>query len=410
MNILKYLYPIFIGGIVVTMFCSCNRISKVDEALVNAISSGNLESVVTAVESGANVNHIAGFYSRTNFSMHDSNPASLALFENKVDIFKYLIGKGSNPNYTVKNNYSYLMFAITYLDFDLCEFLIDNKVDVNFESKEFGTALDYMFIVEGLHGQNKEKCFEMANYLLSKGAKVTNKTLEAVLKGQNEDGYCRYDLVQFVLKKLIQSGQKSGLNETLEAAILGDTEKVKQNFLANTFRQTDKNKLLFYSVAFGSVNTVRLILEKDKIALKDDLSNTLLMVAAGYNNLDMVNFVSQAANLEDYNIDGYSALTIALMHNQIENAQRLFSLGAKFQVMDRSSYENREEENLNEVLAKKIDVLELSVYNGHLNSVEFILRNNYSGNVENLQYALDTAIERNEHEIAVFISSFEPKG
>lgn len=388
----------------ISIFTGCFYISQKDEALIDAISAWNYERVVEAVENGADINYIKGFSERTNISMNDKNPASAAYFTGRTDIFKYLILKGADPNYTVNNSYSYLMEAVRKLDTDMCDFLLEQGADINFKSREFGTALDYLF-VEKLPYNDKQCCIGMMEHLLSKGADISQNTLDSALRGYDNDGYCVYDVVQLVLRRLIESGKDSGLDESLEAAISGDTDKVAKNI--KNFKNKDKDKILFFSVAFGSVDTVRLLIENTGIAKKDDYSNNMLMIAAAYNNTDMVDFFIQMDfDIEEHNKEGHTALTLALLNGKTDNADELLSAGAKYQWYGELPDPEAEYADLSDLLAAGTDILDLLSYNNQQYAIDFILHNNYPGDEININRALVTAIERGNNEIANYLFDY----
>jgi ankyrin repeat protein len=333
---------------VFAIFCSaCSLFNKSDKSPLNekeqqqfltSIHFRNYEGIVAAVEKGADVNVLLNFSGiATEFSSRDKNPAAIILSEFGNDkLFNYLISQGSDPNYMSDGDLTYLMCFAG--DIEQSQFLLDQGAEINKEKKsmldgEKGyTALDNL--LSHSHYLDDQKNLAAVEFLLENGARLNDTSLQAVI-GDSSSGD-NYVMTQHVLKKLQDSGQRYEIDPILEAVIDGESEEVVSLIKTQGLPKdkTLQSKILYHSIAFGSVETVELILEQTDIEedYQDAAGNTHLRIAAGYNDQKMIEFFynRHPNKLEKRNSASLTALGMALVRSKFDNAEYLLSIGAEF--------------------------------------------------------------------------------
>lgn len=321
-----------------------NNAKYSDKMLYLSVKDSNLEGVKEAVAAGANLNETAAAQDGT------KNPIRILLYLHSKfpdKITQYLLDHGANPNYTDDTGVSLLMYSAYHTDLETCKLLLDHGVDVNqigndkqdYRSGKINyiahngyTALDYALV-----GQGSAKDIEsIIDLLLKHGAKLDSQTVKASLEGYSNDGYCRYDLVQWILKELKKEGKPSGLDPIVETSILGDNEKVKGLINTNKLSKENELQVLFNTAAFGSIENLNLLLTKglDINALDAD-HNNLLIAAAENGNLSMVNYLlGKRININQMNNDYVTALNKAVENNHYSTAEYLLKKGASLELQD----------------------------------------------------------------------------
>lgn len=374
--------------IILAMFLSaCTAGSKIgtilagkdsDKKLYVGIKNGNIEQVKEGIQEGANINKIESIF------LSESNPFIIALTENEDKIAEYLIDQGANVNYSDNLGRSLLMFSAYNTDEEFCNLLIKHGAKVDKADKSGDTALEY-----ALHDSSKmnteQDIDNLITILINQGEKIKSNTLKAALKADDDygDGHCRYGVMKRILKGLISDGYKSGLDPTLEASMIGNSSKVDELIKSNKMKDETKQQILFYTAAFGNVDTLKLLQENGvDFNSRDRNKNTPLIIASQYGNLQMVKYLlSLGADIRAQSKDGDTALLKAIRSKNYEVTEYLIKSGAVL----------------------KDNVLNVASSNGNLDIIKLIISNGYSLNNESLNLAFASALEYKHFEVAKYL-------
>jgi ankyrin repeat protein len=326
-----------IGNLINNKVDDITGVKECDKMMYSGLEHKNLEVVKEAIQNGANINATAGKEDNGT-----SNPIRIALFLNDRNIVTYLIDHGANVNYMDNTGVSLLMYCAYSGDVSTCNLLIKHGVKVNATSKskvtdaavndihhDGYTALDYA-VLGDMNKETSRELNDTVTLLLNSGAKITTQTLIATMTGDDKAGYCRYALVQKILKSLISSGGQSGLDTAMEAAILGNTSKVEELVNEGKYDQDEKVQILLNVSAFGSADELKLLVSKGfDLNITDQMDNTPLMAAAENGNLDTVKYlITNGVNIESQNINHDTALLLASRNSQNDVTEYLVAQGA----------------------------------------------------------------------------------
>ncbi|MCX7955298.1 MAG: ankyrin repeat domain-containing protein [Bacteroidales bacterium] len=100
-------------------------------AIFYALQSGKIMIIKSLVLNGANVNVYA----------HGYTPLLLAILYNNYEACKFLIEKGANVNFILKDRISLLHYAVKNSDYNIVNLLLLHKSDVNYQDKEGNSPL-----------------------------------------------------------------------------------------------------------------------------------------------------------------------------------------------------------------------------------------------------------------------------
>jgi ankyrin repeat protein len=359
-----------------------------NKGLEYALGASDIELVNEAVEAGADVNKNLSI-----FSGPEASPLWYSIREGQRFIPAYLLSKGADPNFVNDQGISILMFTvganaesgITYAnaeDNDSYKTLLnDKRTKINLKGKLGFTALDYACRDSG----NLDK----VNYLISHGAIITATTMKCAINGYS-DGHCDPPVLKLVLDSLIKQGIPSGLDPEIEAAILGDSNKLLSLYNEGKIKQQNMQMVQFLTAAFGDASTLK------ALTAGVDLNNnfnyeTLLSTASEYGKLETVEYlVSQNVKLETtvgyYNYN--TALTMAIEDNRLDIAKLLQKSDAKFQTQEDSNVEN---------------ALEYACENGNLDMIKWIIDSGYTLTTNQKVGALTYAAQNNRINVLKYL-------
>lgn len=352
------------------------------------LKSKNAENFHEAVKKCRNLQDI-GFEYSFEMTFNTSNTLISSVYD--LDAMTYLLDNGADPN-TADEDVTPLMFYANLGFKPHCDLLLEYGADINLAGKFGLKPIDCALLC----GND----LEFIQYLVEKGATVDAYTLDAALYGNagqgavslfktlhytknfynDEDAYCHYENVRYILQLLQKSGQPIDLDPALQASILGDSaeantiltnsgEKISSEKVsipvdmseieATTFGDisdtisslldkynlseiedildTDENKqlkhsiylnqVLFYVAAFGSLKDIDNILENGPeqfLGIADGQGLKLIFVAIKYNNMENVKYLLE---LDDNQIN--EAMDYAVRSNNIEAAEYLIEKGGK---------------------------------------------------------------------------------
>lgn len=140
------------------------------------------------------------------------------------------------------------MFLAYNTDVPFCEFLIKHGAKVNPKDKKGYTALEYV-LDHSIKATTEDDVNQIITMLLEQGAKIRPITLKAALSGGSNNNETRYSLVKRVVEGVIKEGNKTGINNVLEAAIVGDSSKINKLIYENRMEKEYEQQILFYTAA-----------------------------------------------------------------------------------------------------------------------------------------------------------------
>jgi len=332
-----------------------------DIKLYSGIMDNNLELMNEALEDGANINKIEVS------GMSESNPIWIAIKTHRDKrIIEYLINRGADVNYRDEKGQLLLSFYAYNIEVDFCELLIKRGAKVN-EEYEGDTALEYALGYRGGDKSTEENVDYLVTMFLEHGAKIRPVTLKAALDTTKGSFMNLYRINKKILEGLIKSGYESGLDTAVEAAILGESSKLDNLIKSNKVRKEDEQQILFYTAAYGSVETIKLLESKGiQLESSNEYKYTPLILASYYGNLDVVKYlVSKGVNIEIRTTDNSdkSALNYAAENNQYEVAEYLIKKGADVKPFA--------------LTIGSVDLLSEAAINGNVKMIKLILDNGY---------------------------------
>ena len=287
-------------------------------------------------------------------------------FEMGSNLFRHI--KGADPNFIDDKGISILMYTvgaqaesgITYSnaeDNDSYKTLLNDKLTkINLKGKLGFTALDYACRDRG----NLDK----VNYLISHGAIITATTMKCATNGFS-NGHCDAPVLRIVLDSLIKQGIPSGLDPEIEAAILGDSNKLLSLYNTGKIKQKNMQIVQFLTAAFGDANTLKALTANGVDLNTNFYGDTLLSTASKYGKLESVEYlVNQHVNLEATSGIPYddTALTKSIICNRLDIAKYLQKSGAVFQTFEGTTAPN---------------ALGIACENGNMDMIKWILDSGY---------------------------------
>lgn len=355
-----------------------------DAKLNSAINSGNLEQVKEALEDGANINKIKVSL------ISEENPVIIASIKGEDKVAKYLIENGADVNYTDSSGLSLLMFQAYNTDYTFCELLINNGAKTDAEDKKGYTALEHV-LEHSRRGTTEKNIDNIISLLLENGAKIKPITLKVALNVAKSKNGNMYKVVNKILKELIKYDYKSELNPILEGAILGDSLRINELIKDNQMKKEDEQQILFYTAAFGSIETMKLLENKGiDVNSGDKFKNSTLIVASEYGNFEMVKYLfGKGVNIEARNMDKESALFNAVKNEQYGIAKYLINQGADIKPFA--------------VFAGTIDVLSEASTNGNIDMLKLIIANGYPLSEKNMEKAMEAACRNNNINVVKYL-------
>ncbi|MEZ5040432.1 MAG: ankyrin repeat domain-containing protein [Saprospiraceae bacterium] len=287
-----------------------------------------------------------------------------AIEDDKLDLVKFMIEKGTDVNAQNNEGWTPLMQAVEGGNMTIINLLLEKGADINQQDKEGHTAL---FVAA------EEGDMEITKMLIQKGAKVDIKTgegwnafMEAVDEGQMEmaellinkgaDVNAYYgddtplmeaineghiDMVKLLLQKGADPNKKDqeGYTPLMEAANEGYIEMVKLllDKGADVNAQSENgNTALMEAVDEGHLEITRLLLNKGaKISIGGDNGFSAFFEAVEEGHVDIVNlFLANGVDVNAMNEHGYTPLMEAVDEGNLQMAQLLIAKGAKINLHD----------------------------------------------------------------------------
>jgi ankyrin repeat protein len=251
---------IFIIGSVITYFNSFSQ-TPLDRALFTAIQQDNIVAVKSLIQSGANVNSMisdANVYSMIN----NKTPLTLATFNSSLEVIKFLISSGANPQLKDGFGLSPIMRAAKYLRVDVVRYFLG--LNVNYQGVIY-FAVDGLNITEQFNkykGSNQEQdkinCMEIIRSVLSKNPYVIDEYINSETPLLRSMGtYCfqeniykpQYlyhypvDLIEFLINNGASLNLYNGNGETplMKAVINGNRDAIFLLLNSSPINKQDNN-------------------------------------------------------------------------------------------------------------------------------------------------------------------------
>ena len=366
---------IFLASLV---FASCSFVNKLnnrineycDQKLYYGITKGIKESILEAVDEGADINKIEGL------SGDDAIPLWLAYNSFHPEQIPLLLSLGADPNIVNSQGITPLMFAAYNGDPQTVKLYIDFGTDINAVDKDGDTVLEYA--VDGRFPG--DITLEIVELLLESGLEVHKNTLEQALKGceyipgvDEKDGNGQYELIRVLLNKSIEKGYKTGLSDNKVYAILGKTDLLIENIEKGNIKEKEVKTILFYSAAFGSSETLELLADNyPLIEFRDSNGRTLLHIASMFGNLDCMKYlIAYGFDIEARDGNNEKAIILASRHGQFESTKFLIDMGANLSTYGNDGTYLKDDNEKRFVFSK--DVLLEAVKSGELDIVKVII-------------------------------------
>ena len=305
--------------------CSADHMKATAE-LTSAVIHPNYDSIQEAAEAGANMDTIWVDALPTNpiLCLWETMPRPLFI--------EQMLKNGSDVNWADHNGNTLLMYASgyqpqkygfqssssNYSELDYCKLFLQYGADVSKQNKDGWTALDYAVQLGG--GE------ETVEVLLSYGTTVTPQVLQNALDCVN--GYTDYKLIRRLVSMMDSSQTNTILSPILDAAIRGENETVQRLAQRATALSADeKLQTLCYAATFCDRDTMQRLLSNGfgTLSSMDASDNTLLAIAAAYDNADVLSFLlgQQTWSQED----SETALSQAINNDCAETCGILLNAG-----------------------------------------------------------------------------------
>lgn len=347
------------------------------------VYGANYAVVDEAIEDGSDINHLH-LRLKDSIAGLNTNAINFALRWRNEAMERYMILKGADVNRRESVlSANLLETGAKNCDIAFCDLLLKHGAEINPADSGSDTILDY-----AAEGRGEERfVIATAAFLIQHGAKVTEKTLQT----SAERNKCLYGLQRFLLKKLLEEGKKSGLDPTLEAAMLGDSSKLNGLVNAGKMRKEDENKILFFTASFGKVDTMKLLQSKGlNLRAIDEKRNTLLMVASQNGNLEMVKYLVEngpdSKSLLEPGHDSMkdNAITAAADNDHADVVEYYL------QNLPEISFDYSK----TDFYKKGPRLLYLAAENGDTKLIDFLLDKSFPFNSDSLSCAIDGAVSK----------------
>ena len=311
--------------------------STADKKLLAALEyDGNTEAVKEAIAAGAHIDRLSGDLGNSIGKKREKNPFRLACESYRSQRLAYtLLEQGADPNAIAANGWPIMSYIVALRDIDFCAFMLDKGADINLKGKNGKTPIDACFINSpktniwwfASKSDNRDVSAEkIYDFLIQNGAEITSGTLQNALAGENGDGYARYVIIQKIVKQLEEMDQAFDMDPLLISILSGDESAAK--LLLSTSKGQDERRL-FFSAAFSTPEVLEALLFEDRdLYLRDAMDESLLSIAAKCGNVSMLEYLIPKFDVQGN--EGYEALKIAVMNDQLDSAQILIDNQAPF--------------------------------------------------------------------------------
>jgi uncharacterized protein len=174
MRLLKF--PILLSLLIATIHCA----SAPDKKLLKSAEMGNLSEVEKALNSGANLEARESRFGNT--ALH------LAAFEGKIEVVRYLLDKGIDPNIQANDGITALIATCRKGHLDIAKLLVSRGADLNLADEAGITPL-----MAAAYSDN----YDLVRFLLISKAKAKLQNL----KGKTALDKARSDKIKSLIQQ-----------------------------------------------------------------------------------------------------------------------------------------------------------------------------------------------------------------
>jgi len=241
------------------LLSGCGKKSESDYSLREAMmangDSGNIELIRECIEHGCNPDDFE--YPLWAEVIKESNPFLYTVTQTGTwtGLPYLLILEGADVNGRTNHGGSTLLMNMAYNShYEMCEFLLKEGADINAKDDNEDTVVDSCLsdVVDGVMWYERTKTLQL---LLDNGAEVSTKTVSGI----KSRIYCEsVEAVRLIVEHCKENNIETGLSEIVEAAVMGNSEKVL-SLLNENLPDDDWGKLIPAALAYCNAEVVEKI-------------------------------------------------------------------------------------------------------------------------------------------------------
>ncbi len=443
---MKKVLSIVLCAAIMTVFCGCHLkeanekqeqefeadISDAESMMYYGIKNENYSMVESALEKGADISKLPEeLYKGSGIGYGNTVHEAIEIntFPN-WNMLRYLIDNGADTNYIVDSisDVSMLTGIIknkSVLKLESAVILAEaSQTNVNAEDTSGHNALFWAVDI-AVNNENADMYLRLISALIEHDAEVDEDTLLNALNPSRITDASYYDYaggngLYPMTRMIVEAADKQGVefpySDILHDAIIGETEavseKVKNGELESLDSETERRAVLFYTAAYGSVDTLKLIMEKCDYSFDIERINgnlicpNLLDAAALGNNAQMIEYlIRNGADINHIDSNNMTPIYRAVQFSNYDAAKILFKNNAVLYSTDITEFDygtvtkNSYSNFVFEEMANNQDtkMLELFLENGYDLSEMYLEYADESGDTHwdrFAQYAYEAALER----------------
>lgn len=268
-------------------------------------------------------------------SKKTTNIGTLELFalvkSKDVIALQKLITK-ENVNAIDSNGVSLLSRAVLTNDFNTVKLLIEKGADPNLHNNTKSKSTPLMMC-------SNHNLVKTAEYLLKKGADIDlpDSNGDAVINWAAYMG--KYDFTKMLLDNGAKTNQKSIHSDNAIGVALKEwQDSIVELFIdygKGIYTVENANKPLIRAVKKDDLTYLKKNLTKENSNLKDEAGNSLLIIAAGRGDFDLVKLlIKKGATIDILNVVGHTALNKAVWAKHNDIAKYLITRDADVNLTD----------------------------------------------------------------------------